>query len=455
VLQGDKLFYFKNRAEPRPQGCVVCKGTYVTPTKKVNKPFAFEIADTRNNKVFFIHASSKSEMDSWIQALEKASQHQAVGEAAWDHKIHVDFKTTTGFVGLPAEWAALLQDAQITAKDFGDNEAEAVNEMMGLMNFFTEEVVGEKDAKPVPIPETDEDMRLEDLCNPGDPSTFYSDMKEIGVGAAGTVYSAIDTREEHKGQVVAVKQMALNADSAKLLCTEISIMKTSKHPNIVDYNDSFIVGSQIWVVMELMDGGCLTEVLEQWPDIKMDEAQIALVCKGTLSALAYVHAQHRIHRDIKSDNILVNSKGEVKLADFGYAAQLTKGRKERDTVVGTPYWMAPELIRGHPYGVKVDVWSTGIMLMEMCEGEPPYMESPPLRALFLITTKGIPPLADAAKWSSELKDFTQMCLIKKVDDRPDCPAILKHPFLLKAGQPADLVPLIEQAKQIKKSKEYK
>ena len=89
----------------------------------------------------------------------------------------------------------------------------------------------------------------------------------------------------------------------------------------------------------------------------------------------------------RSDNILVNSRGEVKLADFGYAAQLTKGRTERDTVVGTPYWMAPELIRGHPYGVKVDVWSTGIMLMEMCEGEPPYMESPPLRALFLITTK--------------------------------------------------------------------
>ena len=266
-------------------------------------------------------------MDSWIQALEKASQYQAVGEASWNHKIHVDFQSTTGFVGLPPEWAALLQDAQITAKDFGDNEVDAVAEMTGLMNFFTEEVAGGGKKEELPIPETDDDMRLEDLVNPADPTSVYTDMKEIGVGAAGTVYSATDTRPEHSGQRVAVKQMALNTDSAKLLCTEISIMKTCHHPNIVDYNDSFIVGSQIWVVMELMDGGCLTEVLEQWPDIRMSEPQIALVCKGTLAALAYVHAQHRIHRDIKSDNILVNSKGEVKLADFGYAAQLTRGRK--------------------------------------------------------------------------------------------------------------------------------
>ena len=177
VLQGDKLFYFKNRAEQKPQGCIVCKGTYVTPTKKVNKPFAFELADTRNNKVFFIHASSKSEMDSWIQALEKASQYQPVGEGAWNHKIHVDFQTTTGFVGLPTEWAALLQDAQITAQDFGDD---AVAEMTGLMNFFTEEVAGGGAKKEeMPIPECDEDLRLEDLVNPADPTALYDDMKVL------------------------------------------------------------------------------------------------------------------------------------------------------------------------------------------------------------------------------------------------------------------------------------
>ena len=126
---------------------------------------------------------------------------------------------------------------------------------------------------------------------------------------------------------------------------------------------------------------------------------------------------------------------------------------QRDTVVGTPYWMAPELIRGHPYGVKVDIWSTGIMVMEMCEGEPPYMESPPLRALFLITTKGIPPLADGAKWTADLKDFVSQCLTKKPEDRPDASAILKHKFLASACDPADFVPCIQQAKALKKSKE--
>lgn len=144
-----------------------------------------------------------------------------------------------------------------------------------------------------------------------------------------------------------------------------------------------------WVVMELMDGGCLTDVLEQFDSVRMTEGQIAHVCQQTLSALSYIHASHRIHRDIKSDNILLNTKGQVKIADFGYAAQLTQDQQKRHTVVGTPYWMAPELIRGHDYGTKVDIWSTGIMLMEMVEGEPPYMEFPPLRALFLITTKVI------------------------------------------------------------------
>ncbi len=156
-----------------------------------------------------------------------------------------------------------------------------------------------------------------------------------------------------------------------------------------------------------------------------------------MSALQYIHSLHRIHRDIKSDNILIADTGEVKLginciifaklfkADFGYAAQLTKQKDKRNTIVGTPYWMAPELIRGQNYDIKVDIWSTGIMCMEMAEGEPPYMEFPPLRALFLITTKGIPDLKEPSAWTSDFKDFLQRCLEKEADARPDASDLLR------------------------------
>ena len=227
--------------------------------------------------------------------------------------------------------------------------------------------------------------------------------------------------------------MPINADNMALLCTEIKIMKDSRHPNIVNFIDSFIVDdNQLWVAMEYMDGGCLTDVLEQFDSVRMSESQIARLCLETLKSLSYIHSRHRIHRDIKSDNVLLSvSKGEVKIADFGYAAQLTAQQQKRRTVVGTPYWMAPELIRGNDYGIKVDIWSLGIMLMEMAEGEPPYMEFPPLRALFLITTKGIPPLKDTDKWSPKFRDFYCKCLDKDVDKRPDANELLKHPFLKK------------------------
>jgi len=198
-----------------------------------------------------------------------------------------------------------------------------------------------------------------------------------------------------------------------------------------------------------MDGGCLTDILEQFENVKMNEQQITLVIRETLKALAYIHSLHRIHRDIKSDNILLNSDGCVKLADFGYAAQLTQKQQKRNTVVGTPYWMAPELIRGHDYGVKVDIWSLGIMLMEMAEGEPPYMEFPPLRALFLITTKGIPPLKEPHKWSADFNDFFNRCLEKEVEKRPTAEELMKHPFMKRAGDPRDISALLRQSRSLR------
>jgi len=298
-------------------------------------------------------------------------------------------------------------------------------------------------------PPPEQSVPLEELVSRDDPNKLYSDVKKIGEGAAGEVFSAVAAKN---GQNVAIKKMALNADSSKLIVTEICIMKTSKHPNIVEYWDSYRVGEQLWVVMEFMGGGCLTDILDQYESVELSEAQIALICKETLKALVYIHSLHRIHRDIKSDNILLGDNGEVKIADFGYAAQLTATQQKRATVVGTPYWMAPELIRGHLYGVKVDCWSTGILLMEMAEGEPPYMEYPPLRALFMITTKGIPDLKDAAKWSDELRDFLAKCLTKEVDARPDAKTLLGHPFLRKACPSSQLIQAMTAARRARAAK---
>jgi len=403
-------------------------------------------------------------MKEWLDAIETGSEYSSVS-APYNvqHEIHVDFDSATGFSGLPPEWEAILK-ASINKTEVLAHPKEALNVIQFIMkeqenqnqsttsnrDAVVTKATGQKNdghqtPAPLPLPE-EKTLTLNELVNKGDPSALYRDMEKIGEGAAGEVFSATT----NNGKQVAIKKMEINGENMKLLITEIGIMKTSRHDNIVDYVDSYCIEDrQLWVVMEYMDGGCLTDILEQFEDIKMNEAQIALCCKETLRALSYIHSLHRIHRDIKSDNILLDVEGHVKLADFGYAAQLTQKHQKRNTVVGTPYWMAPELIRGHDYGTKVDIWSLGIMLMEMVEGEPPYMEFPPLRALFLITTKGIPPLKEPQKWSADLNDFFNRCLEKDVEKRPSADELLKHPFINRACKSGELGPVIRTAKALR------
>jgi hypothetical protein len=301
-------------------------------------------------------------------------------------------------------------------------------------------------AGPEEYPET-VTLTLTELLSKEDPTELYPEVIKVGEGAAGEVFKASDTRS---GEIVAIKKMILNAQNMKLLITEIGIMKACLHANIVKYTASYLVDDTcLWVVMEYMDGGCLTEILEQFDNVRMTEAQIGYVSIEVLKGLQYIHQHRRIHRDIKSDNILMNMRGEVKLADFGYAAQLSKKKKQRNTIVGTPYWMAPELIRGQNYETKVDIWSTGIMALEMAQGEPPYMEFAPLRALFLITTKGIPPLRNPDQWSLDFQDFLALLLEKDPDERPAASTLLKHAVAAQVCKPAELVEVILEARQFK------
>jgi len=235
-----------------------------------------------------------------------------------------------------------------------------------------------------------------------------------------------------------------------LLC-EIDIMRKCKHDNIVELIDSYKLGLHIWVIMEFMSYGSVTDILDQFVDLPMTEPQIAAVCLGTLRGLSAIHSGHKMHRDIKSDNILVNEEGVVKIADFGFAAQLTAKKQKRKTVVGTPYWMAPELIQGLDYDAKVDIWSLGVLAIEMAEGEPPYMDYPPLRALFMITTQGLPPLKDR-DWSEAFVDFVTICTMREPNDRPTASNLLDHPFLTKACSTSEILRLAEAARKLKKMK---
>jgi len=368
------------------------------------------------------------------------------------HDIHVDFDSDTGFKGLPDEWEALLNAGAITKEEVLE-KPDAVLSCLETQSKYIkkqeeENMLATKNmaSEAGEIPE-EKSVSLNDFINTADPFELYEDITKIGEGAAGEVFVAT---EKATGDKIAIKKMPLSAQNMKMLVTEIYIMKESKHSAIVAYYDSFVAEDQIWVIMEMMSGGCLTDILDQYEsDVKLTEGQIAFVCQQVLAGLSYIHSCHRIHRDIKSDNILIAGDGAVKIADFGYAAQLTKGRAKRNTIVGTPYWMAPELIRGAEYDCKVDIWSLGIMLMEMAEGEPPYMDYPPLRALFLISTKGIPGLQTASEWSPEMNDFLKQCLTQEPEDRPGANQLLEHPFLKKACDPLEMSKQVAAARDAK------
>ncbi|XP_059808720.1 serine/threonine-protein kinase PAK 6-like isoform X3 [Hypanus sabinus] len=225
---------------------------------------------------------------------------------------------------------------------------------------------------------------------------------------------------------------------------QVVIMKDYKHEHIVEMYSSHLVGDQLWVVMELLQGGALTDIILQ---TRMNEQQIATVCLSVLKALDYLHSQGVIHRDIKSDSILLTLDGRVKLSDFGFCAQVNREIPRRKSLVGTPYWMAPEVIARLPYGSEVDIWSLGIMVMEMVDGEPPYFSENPVEAMKMLRDKPPPRLKQEHKVSPILRDFLSRILIHEVQQRAKPAELLDHFFLLQAGPPDCMVPLIQQCNQ--------
>ncbi|KAI0241799.1 hypothetical protein L0F63_004732 [Massospora cicadina] len=300
---------------------------------------------------------------------------------------------------------------------------------------------------PKPRPPEGENIvaRLKAICTDADPTTLYTNLVKIGQGASGGVYTA---NQIGGGMPVAIKQMNLEQQPKQdLIINEILVMKDSKHRNIVNYIDSFLFKGDLWVVMEYMEGGSLTDVVTS---NMMSEGQIAAISRETLEGLKHLHSKGVIHRDIKSDNVLLALNGDVKLTDFGFCAQLNESNTKRTTMVGTPYWMAPEVVTRKEYGPKVDIWSLGIMAIEMVEGEPPYLNENPLRALYLIATNGTPTIQNPESLTPVFLDFLKQSLEVDVEKRPTASELLQHPFLQKADPLRSLTPLIRAARESRK-----
>ncbi|KAJ4307832.1 Serine/threonine-protein kinase PAK 6 [Neodidymelliopsis sp. IMI 364377] len=269
-----------------------------------------------------------------------------------------------------------------------------------------------------------------------DPTTLYTKQECIGGGSFGRVYKGVDRRTGH---TVAIKVIDVeNAeDEVDDIMGEIMILSGLNSTYVTKYYGSYLHGSDLWIVMEFCSGGSCADLMKPGA---LAEAEIAIMLKELLMGLSYLHEDHKLHRDIKAANILVSATGQVKLADFGVSGQLSATMTKKNTFVGTPFWMAPEVIKQSGYDGKADIWSLGITALELANGEPPYADIHPMKVLFLIP-KNPPPILDG-NFSSSFKEFVQLCLRKDPKERPTAKQLLQTAFIRKAGKPARLQELI-------------
>jgi p21-activated kinase 1 len=327
---------------------------------------------------------------------------------SFKHQVHVTIEpdSPNGFTGLPEEWKTILESNGFS-KDQNPQDAEILKHGIELLQ---EEIVIQKPGK------------LSDYLIDEDPSLLFGSMVRLDEGACATVYRGVHIPT---GRICAIKVIKDTENTAEqTLLNEIGIMSAYKHQNIVEYIGAYLHKKQLWIAMEFLEGGKLTDLVQR---VEFSEREIAYVCKEILQSLAYLHKDKLLHRDIKSDNILIGVNGEVKLADFGFCVELVDNK--RKTVIGTPYWMAPEVVVGKEYNTKIDIWSLGILLLELLHGDPPHMELPPLRALYQIAKLPPPKVLEPNKWSIELQDFLDKCLRKDPNERWTAEELLNHQFI--------------------------
>ncbi|XP_055574331.1 serine/threonine-protein kinase 10 isoform X1 [Falco biarmicus] len=281
-----------------------------------------------------------------------------------------------------------------------------------------------------------------------DPGEVWEVVGELGDGAFGKVYKA---KNKETGALAAAKVIETKSeDELEDYMVEIEILATCDHRHIVKLLGAFYWDGKLWIMIEFCPGGAVDATMLEL-DRGLTEPQIQVICRQMLEALHYLHSKKIIHRDLKAGNVLLTQDGDIKLADFGVSAKNIKTLQKRDSFIGTPYWMAPEVVmcetmKDTPYDYKADIWSLGITLIEMAQIEPPHHELNPMRVLLKIAKSDPPTLSCPSKWSLEFRDFLKTALDKNPETRPSAAQLLEHPFVSKVTSNRALRELVAEAK---------